>query len=275
MMTFSENTREEKVTKSDLRRMFLRSMTFEGSWDYERQMYLANAFTLAPIIEKLYPADKDRAEALKRHLEFFNITPYLSTIVCGIVAAMEEMKANGGEISGEAISNVKTSLMGPLSGIGDSLFLTTWRTVTAGIGCSIAMQGNPLGAVMFFLLFNIPAQAIRYFGAIKGYEMGSKLLAKIAETNIMEKLTKLTGVVGMMAVGAMIASMVSVTTPLTYGSGEEALAIQGVLDQIMPCLLPAIATAIIYSILGKRPNTAVVLIGIVAFSIVCSAFGIL
>lgn len=188
---------------------------------------------------------------------------------------MEEMKANGGEISGEAISNVKTSLMGPLSGIGDSLFLTTWRTVTAGIGCSIAMQGNPLGAVVFFLLFNIPAQAIRYLGAIKGYEMGSKLLAKIAETNIMEKLTKLTGVVGMMAVGAMIASMVSVTTPLTYGSGEEALAIQGVLDQIMPCLLPAIATTIIYSILEKKPNTAVVLVGIVVFSIVCSAFGIL
>ena len=44
----------------------------------------------------------------------------------------------------------------------------------------------------------------------------------------------------MMAVGAMIASMVSVTTPLAFGSGDEPLAIQGVLDQIMPCLLPAI-----------------------------------
>ena len=165
--------------------------------------------------------------------------------------------------------------MGPLSGIGDSLFLTTWRTVTAGIGCSIAMQGNPLGAVLFFLLFNIPAQAVRYICAIKGYEMGSKLLVKLSETNIMKRLTKLTGVVGMMAVGAMVASMVSVTTPLTFGSGDEALAIQGVLDQIMPCLLPAIATAAIYWVMGKKPNTAVVLVSIVVFSIACSAVGIL
>lgn len=264
-----------KITKSDLNKIFRRSMTFEGSWDYERQMYLANAFTLGPIIKKLYPSKEDRADALKRHLEFFNITPYLATLVCGIVTAMEEVKANGGEIGGEAISNVKTSLMGPLSGIGDSLFLTTWRTVTAGIGCSIAMQGNPLGAVLFFLLFNIPAQAVRYICAIKGYEMGSKLLVKLSETNIMKRLTRLTGVVGMMAVGAMIASMVSVTTPLAFGSGDEALAIQGVLDQIMPCLLSVIATAVIYWVMGKKPNTAVVLVSIVVFSIACSAVGIL
>ena len=165
--------------------------------------------------------------------------------------------------------------MGPLSGIGDSLFLTTWRTVTAGIGCSIAMQGNVLGAVLFFLLFNIPAQAIRYLGAVKGYEMGSKLLTKLSETNIMKRLTKLTGVVGMMAVGAMIASMVSVTTPVTFGSGDSALVIQSVLDQIMPCSLSVVATAVIYWLMGKRPNTAVVLISIVVFSIVCSAIGIL
>lgn len=72
-----------KITKSDLNKMFVRSMTFEGSWDYERQMYLANAFTLGPIIKKLYPSKEDRVDALKRHLEFFNITPYLATLVCG------------------------------------------------------------------------------------------------------------------------------------------------------------------------------------------------
>lgn len=38
-----------KITKSDLNKMFLRSMTFEGSWDYERQMYLANALRLAQL----------------------------------------------------------------------------------------------------------------------------------------------------------------------------------------------------------------------------------
>ena len=63
-----------KITKSDLNKMFVRSMTFEGSWDYERQMYLANAFTLGPIIKKLYPSKEDRVDALKRHLAFFNLS---------------------------------------------------------------------------------------------------------------------------------------------------------------------------------------------------------
>lgn len=274
-MSSDAGTSSSTITKSDVRRIFLRSMTFEGSWDYERQMYLANAFTMAPIIKKLYTGKEERAEALKRHLEFFNITPYLSTLVLGITTAMEERKARGEAVSGEAVSNVKTSLMGPLSGIGDSLFLTTWRTVTAGIGCSIAMQGNPLGSILFFLLFNIPAQGVRYVCALKGYELGNKLLAKIAQSNIMERLTKYTGVVGMMAVGAMIATMVTVTTPLTYGTGESALAIQGVLDQIMPCLLPVAVTALIYWISSKKVNTAVILIGIVIASILCSAVGLL
>lgn len=274
-MSSDAGTNSSTITKSDVRRIFLRSMTFEGSWDYERQMYLANAFTMAPIIKKLYTGKEERAEALKRHLEFFNITPYLSTLVLGITTAMEERKARGEAVSGEAVSNVKTSLMGPLSGIGDSLFLTTWRTVTAGIGCSIAMQGNPLGSILFFLLFNIPAQGVRYVCAFKGYELGNKLLVKIAQSNTMERLTKYTGVVGMMAVGAMIATMVTVTTPLTYGTGESALAIQGVLDQIMPCLLPVAATVLIYWISSKKVNTAVILIGIVIVSILCSAVGLL
>ena len=42
---------------------------------------------MTPIIEKLYKTKEDRVEALQRHMEFFNITVYFSTLVLGIVTA--------------------------------------------------------------------------------------------------------------------------------------------------------------------------------------------
>ncbi len=51
----------------------------EWSWNYERQANLPYCYALIPIINKLYKTDEERAEALKRHLEFFNTTPHLST----------------------------------------------------------------------------------------------------------------------------------------------------------------------------------------------------
>lgn len=62
------------------------------------------------------------ADGLKRHLEFFNTTPHIVTLILGINAAMEEENANDPNFDSAAIDNIKMSLMGPLAGIGDSFF---------------------------------------------------------------------------------------------------------------------------------------------------------
>ncbi len=41
-----------------------------------------------------------------------------------------------------AIDSIKTSLMGPLAGIGDSFFWGTLRLIATGVGTSFALQGN-------------------------------------------------------------------------------------------------------------------------------------
>ena len=128
--TQTENT--SAITKQDLRKVFWKSLPFEISWNYVRQDHLGFAYSMTPVIEKLYKTKEDRAEALKRHSEFFNITVYFSTLVLGIVTAMEERKAKDPDFDTSSISNVKASLMGPLSGIGDSIFLGTLRIIAAG-----------------------------------------------------------------------------------------------------------------------------------------------
>lgn len=137
------------------------------------------------------------------------------------------------------------------------------------------MNGNPFGAILFLLLYNIPAFAVRYIGMMKGYELGTTLLEKIQKSGMMDKVTNMTGIVGLMTIGSMIATMVSVKVPLTFGSGDGVTELQGILDSIMPCLLPVFVTALIYWLLGKNVKTTWILLGIIVVSIICAFFGIL
>lgn len=110
----------EKVTLSKKERLSvaLRSTFLQGSWNYERMQNGGWAFSIIPAIKKLYKTDEERAEALKRHLEFFNTHPYVASPVIGVTLALEEERANGAEVDDAAIQGVKVGMMGPLAGVG-------------------------------------------------------------------------------------------------------------------------------------------------------------
>ena len=93
------------ITKKDLRKVFWKSLPFEISWNYVRQDHMGFAYSMTPVLEKLYKTKEDRAEALGRHMEFFNITVYFSTLVLGIVTAMEERRAKDPGFDTSSISN--------------------------------------------------------------------------------------------------------------------------------------------------------------------------
>src|SRR5699024_8399914 len=107
-----------------------------------RQMNMAYVYALIPILKKLYTTKDKIADALKRHLEFFNTTPHIVTLILGINAAMEEENAHDEHFDVTAIDSIKTSLMGPLAGLGDSFFWGTLRLIATGIGTSLAVKGN-------------------------------------------------------------------------------------------------------------------------------------
>lgn len=273
--THSDIGEGQLITKKDLKKVFWKSLPFEISWNYVRQDHMGFAYSMTPIIEKLYKKKEDRVEALQRHMEFFNITVYFSTLVLGIVTAMEEQKSKDPNFDTQSINNVKASLMGPLSGIGDSLFLGTLRIIAAGIGASLALNGSIFGAILFLLIYNIPAFALRYFGMIKGYEVGAGLLNQIQKSGLMNRITHSTAILGLMTIGSMIATMVSVKVPLTFGSGDAVTKVQTILDEIMPCLLPLGVTFLIYWLLGKNIKVTYILLGVILISILLAKFAIL
>ena len=116
---------EKKLSTATLKKVFNRHYQLLGCFNYERQMSTGFAWTMMPALRNLYGDDPDKMqEAVKRHLEFFNCATTVSPFIIGITCAMEEQYANSaeGEYDPASITSVKTALMGPLAGIGDSFF---------------------------------------------------------------------------------------------------------------------------------------------------------
>lgn len=269
-------TGKKKLTKRDLNKVIVRSLGMEWDWNYERQMNMAFCYSMLPVIEKLYDKEEDRIDAMQRHLEFFNTTPQLSTLILGITAAMEESKANDPDFDSESISNVKVSLMGPLAGIGDSFIWGTLRIIATGVGVSLASQGNILGPLLFLLIFNIPAQGLRYYLMHMGYKLGSGFLQKIQENGLMETLTYGASVLGLMVIGSMTAGNVAINVPLVIGEGDAATTFGDICNTIMPGLLPLAFTLLVYFLVSKKNvKTTTLLLLFVVIGLAGSFFGIL
>ncbi|ECD0914519.1 PTS system mannose/fructose/sorbose family transporter subunit IID [Salmonella enterica] len=271
-MTTNSNT---TITKRDLWSIYFRSFTMESSWNYERMMHMGYTFAMVPAIRKTCKTDKEVSEALVRHLEFFNTTPHLSTLPLGISTAMEERRMLDDNFDASSINAVKASLMGPLAGIGDSFFWGTLRIIAAGLGISLASSGSILGPLLFLLVFNIPHYFIRYFCLMGGYRLGADFFKRMEATGMMQKITYGAAILGLMVIGGMTATMVSLNVPFVIGEGDFAVPLQNILNDIMPCLLPMFAFAVMYYLLGKNIRISRILIGIVVISIASAYLNIL
>jgi fructoselysine/glucoselysine PTS system EIID component len=265
------NSDERKLTDKDLRKVFWRSCMLDSSWNYERQQNLGYSFAMTPVVKRLYEdGSEEQRRAYHRGLDFMAVTPQLSTLLMGINAAMEEENANNEDFDDSSIVAVKTSLMGPLAGIGDSLIAGTLRIIATGVAIGFSQQGSLLGPVLLLLLFNIPGFAIRWLGMKYGYRYGSSFIKNAAEDGLMEKVSYAAGIVGLMAIGGMVASYVSFNPPIMVGTGDFAQPLTGYLDMIMPCLTQLGLFGLMYWILGRK---GVKTVWVLAATIVCCIAG--
>ena len=276
-MTTSNTATESTITRSDLIKSSLNvgSLGMEFSWTYYKQMNIAFCLMVANMLKKIYAGrPDDYAAALHRHAAFFNITVQFAPFVGGIAMAMEERVARG-EIEPESVNDVKAALMGPLSGIGDSIFLSTLRVVAAAVGISLCQAGNPFGPIAFLLIYNIPGFILRVWGVLKGYELGVGFLEQAQKNGMMQKVMTCVGIVGVMVVGAMCKDMFWASIPVAIGSGDDASTIQDILDGIMPGMLGMCAFWIYYWLLSKKINPMVLILVTMVIGIIGAFFGVL
>jgi fructoselysine/glucoselysine PTS system EIID component len=258
------------ITNGDLRWMFLRSMALEANFNFETWQNTGFAFSMLPALKKLYPDKEAMAAALQRHLQLFNTSTYGSTLIIGLTAAMEEQNSRDPDFNSESINSVKLGLMGPLAGVFDSLFWGTLKVIAAGVGTSLALKGHLSGALLFILLFNVPHLLLRYQLTFIGYRAGTRWLQQLARTHVMDKLTYGASILGLMVVGAMPATLMSLRTPLAFGGGDAGSGLQGILDSIVPAILPLGLTFLVYYFIKKGVKTAYLLLGLVVLGFVGS-----
>ncbi|WP_413509446.1 PTS system mannose/fructose/sorbose family transporter subunit IID [Carnobacterium maltaromaticum] len=263
-----------KLTRKDFWSVFFRSLTLDASWNYERMQNVAFAYTMAPIIKRLYETKEERALALQRHLEFMSITPHISTLLFGITSAMEEENARNNDFDSSSISAVKSSLMGPIAGVGDSFFWGTLKVIATGIAISLSNQGSIFGPIAFLLIINVPNFALRYICLDKGIKFGAKFFGELGNSGLVQSITQSASILGLMVIGAMTASNVKFELIMKVGGGKIAESLQTYVDQIMLGFFPAMFFLIIYWLLGKKVKTTVLLLGVILFSIAVALVGL-
>ena len=161
---------------------FWRSWAIQASWNYERQMNMGFLYGMVPTLDRLYPDESDpkqlaaKKEAYHRHMAF----------ILGLYASMEEEYAKDPEnFDPDSINAVKTSLMGPLSGIGDSFFQGTIRVIAFGLGVQLAQQGSIMGPILAMLISIVPSVLITWFAAKRGCQGGHEYLSKLQGGDLM------------------------------------------------------------------------------------------
>ena len=203
-----------QLSQADRKKVWWRSQFLQGSWNYERMQNLGWAYSLIPAIKKLYTNKEDQAAALKRHLEFFNTHPYVAAPIMGVTLALEEEKANGTDIEDAAIQGVKIGMMGPLAGAGDPLFWFTLRPIFLSLGAGLAVSGNILGPIVFFVLWNAMVAAVKWYTQEFGYRAGAAITDDVSG-NLLQQVTRGASMMGMFVIGSLIQRWVSITfTPV-------------------------------------------------------------
>lgn len=300
---------EVHITKGDRIKVWWRSTFLQGSWNYERMQNGGWAYTLIPALKRLYHTKEDRSAALKRHLEFFNTHPYLASPILGVTMALEEERANGAPIDDKAIQGVKVGMMGPLAGVGDPVFWFTVKPIIGALAASLAMAGNIMGPILYFVLWNAIRMAFLWYTQEFGYKAGSKITEDLSG-GLLQEVTKGATILGMFILGSLVNRWVSVKfTPVvsdvpnqkgayidwsSLPSGSKGiqkalelqsqglsltknkvLTLQDNLDSLIPGLMGLLLTLFCMWLLKKKVSPIVIILGLFVVGVVFHVVGLM
>jgi len=250
-------------------RSYLQNAGYTGSAKFNASGYIISQL---PAINRFYSDPEKKKEAMMRHNTWFNATNSASTLIMGITAAMEKENAETDDFDVSSISAIKASLMGPISGIGDSLAWGVFLIIAQAIGLGLSQDGSLLGPIAFLIVYNIPTQLMRYLLTFVGWNVGTSFMSRLYESGLMKVVTKAAGILGLIMVGAMTASNVSFNTSLAVTIQGASFSIQNFLDQAFLGLIPLLATLGCMKLLQNKVSATKIIFGIY---IICIIFGLL
>jgi PTS system mannose-specific IID component len=281
-----------RLTRGDLLRSWVTWTFFsQANYNYERLQGTGFAHAMTPVIRRLYTTPDEIRAALKRHLVFFNTEPNFGNVVHGAVIAMEEQRANGAPIDDDAINSVKSGLMGPMAGIGDSITQGMVTPILLALGIGIAggtaavdigtgstdiptiaagATGNPIGAIVYAALITAFIVAVGYTAWMQGYRRGRGFVTELLKSGAIERVMVGAGVLGNVVLGALAGRFVVIYLAPTITVSGASLNLQaGLLDPIFVGLLPLSIVLLTWWLL-RRVSPLWLVVGYIVFSIVAA-----
>ena len=263
-----------QLRKSDLVKNWLLGYSSETCYNYERLQALGNANAFIPIIKRLYKEDQ-YAEEISKYMNFCNTEPsYMGTVIHGITAAMEEKRANDGDITADEILSVRSALMGPLAGIGDVVSQSIVYPILAGVCIQLALAGNYAGPILFEIIYKVIMLTLGYNMYMMGYRKGKSAIITFLKTGLLNRILELVSIVGLMVIGSMAVSNISFNFSLigwevTNEIGSVAFNLQNtVFDALLPGMVPLALVLGVWGLLKKRvkPTAIIFLMFVLAFA---------
>jgi PTS system mannose-specific IID component len=246
-----EKVDSESITKRDLWTANVRWLL--GSqicWNYERMMSTGYLYAILPTLRKLYKKEEDLKEMMSTHNQFFNTNPMVGGLILGMDMAIEEREKKEAK---EVITGLKTGLMGPFAGVGDTIFGVIIPTIFGSIASYLALKGNAIGVIMWIII-NLLIIGFRFTLLPIGYKQGVRLVSEFGQR--LNALTEAAILLGITVVGALIPTVVNAKVPFVYKSGDVTMKIQDMIDKIMPSLIPVLLVGFIYALLGRKKMTS-------------------
>ena len=263
------------LTKGDLFKHFMLGYSSETAYNYERLQALGRANASVDLLNKLYDTKEEKVNAIQKYFVFFNTEPsFIGTIIHGIEASMEEQIANGAPIADDEFNSIRTGLMGPMAGIGDTVSQGIVYPILAGIGCSLAVQGNFAGPIIFELGYKAIMLGLGWYMYTLGYKQGKTAIINMLRDKTLDRITELFSIVGLMVVGSMAFSRVAITSPLVWQFSESAFKLQDAFDMLFPGVLPLLITMGVWWLTKRFKPTTVIAI-IFAVGIVLALLGVI
>ena len=241
----------------------------------ESQYAPSTANAIYPALKRIYGDDREGlSEALSRHTAPFISEMCLGEAILGMTLAMEEQKKAGAPITGEDILSVKSGLMGPVAGFGDSLLWATIFPIYRSFWVALGLTGNVFAALMEPTI-RVFAIAIGVVSFRLGYQRGRAALTDLLAGGKFEKIMVGAGVLGMFMLGVMTNNYTSITlAPVIVANGNEYV-LNDLINNVLPGLLPFVLAMGTYGYLRKGGMFVKLLIFVVVLCFVLAFLGIL
>ena len=259
-----------KLTRKDLKQVLLRYvLSRQTCFNYETMQSGPWVWSMHPAMKKIYGDDDILAEKYKSYFKFFNCHPWFGQLILMSNLAVESTKD---ENATETALDVRTSLMGPLAGLGDAIVWVLLPTVMGAIAGYQAQNGSIFGTILAIAV-NIALWLVFWFLSFPVYEKGVSFIT--SKSASLHNLTEVCSILGIIVMGAMVASTVNVNITYSWTVGDLTQNLGDLLNTIIPYFANVVTTAILYWALGRKKMTSGRLIWIViVVAIVLGALGI-